>query len=240
MDLFKRTKTAVAVTAFALALAGCASDDEAADTTSEAPSEPAATSEAESETMSESEDMASEMESDSEMESEDMGSEMDSESEMMSESEAAIELPADGEPGSLSAMAVQPAATAASTNPVLTTLTAAVTEAGLLDTLNGEGPFTIFAPIDDAFAAIPEADLTALLADTDALTDVLTYHVVAGEALMAADLAELDSVDVVNEGTVTLAMEGETLMVNGQASVVMADIEVANGVVHLIDTVLSE
>lgn len=57
---------------------------------------------------------------------------------------------------------------------------------------------------------------------------------------MAADLGELDSVDVVNEGTVTLAMEGETLMVNGQASVVMADIEVANGVVHLIDTVLSE
>lgn len=75
-------------------------------------------------------------------------------------------------------MADQPAATAASTNPVLTTLTAAVTEAGLVDTLNGPGPFTIFAPIDDAFAAIPEADLDALLADTEALGDVLTYHVV--------------------------------------------------------------
>ena len=212
MDLLKRTKLTVALTAFALALAACGSDDPATTGTS---------SEAASESGMESE-------------SEDMGSE----SEM--ESEAAIELPAEGEPGSLSAMADQPAATAASTNPVLTTLTAAVTQAGLVDTLNGPGPFTIFAPIDDAFAAIPETDLAALLADNTALTDVLTYHVVSGEALRAADLAELDSVDVVNEGSVTLEMDGETLVVNGQAAVLMADIQVANGVVHLIDTVLSE
>src|SRR5262245_65964360 len=97
-------------------------------------------------------------------------------------------VPADGE-GSFGGMADDPAATAASNNPVLSTLVTAVTQAGLADTLNSEGPFTIFAPTNDAFAAIPPADLDAVLADNDALTKILTYHVVAGERLEAADLA---------------------------------------------------
>jgi len=87
------------------------------------------------------------------------------------------------EEGSFDGMADDPVATAASTNPYLTTLTSAVHAAGLVDTLNGEGPFTVFAPNNEAFAAVPEADLDANLADTDLLTDNLTYHVIAGESL---------------------------------------------------------
>jgi uncharacterized surface protein with fasciclin (FAS1) repeats len=235
MDLLKRTKLAVALTALAFALAACGGGGTSATDTAE----DATTEAADAASEMDSSEMASEDMDESEMASE-MESEMDG-SEMASEgmSESALQLPADGQPGSLSAMATQPAGTAASTNPVLTTLTAAVTQAGLVDTLNGPGPFTIFAPVDDAFAKIPAADLQALLADNPALTNVLTYHVVAGQKLEAADLAELDSVETVNEGTVTLAAEGDTLMVNGQASVVMADIQVANGVVHLIDGVLA-
>ena len=91
-------------------------------------------------------------------------------------------LPADGE-GSLAGMADDPAATAASNNPELSTLVAAVTAAGLVDTLNGAGPFTIFAPVNAAFEKIPAADLDAVLADTDLLTSILTYHVVARAAV---------------------------------------------------------
>ena len=78
-------------------------------------------------------------------------------------------------------MADDPVATAASNNPLLTTLVAAVTEAGLVDTLNSAEGITVFAPTDDAFAKIPKKDLNALLADKKALTTVLTHHVVAGQ-----------------------------------------------------------
>ena len=80
-------------------------------------------------------------------------------------------------------MADDPAATAASNNPALSTLVTAVTAAGLVDTLNSDGPFTIFAPANEAFAKIPPADLEAVLADKDLLTSILTLHVVAGEQL---------------------------------------------------------
>ena len=105
-------------------------------------------------------------------------------------SPAAARFPMDGE-GSFAGMADDPAATAASNNPVLSTLVdGRRREAGLVDTLNGEGPFTIFAPTNDAFAAIPEADLNAILADQELLTSILTYHVVAGESLDIDALAE--------------------------------------------------
>ena len=97
--------------------------------------------------------------------------------------------------GSFAGMADDPAATAASNNPVLSTLVTAVVEAGLVDTLNGDGPFTIFAPTNDAFAAIPAADLAAVLADKDLLTSILTLHVIAGEKLSSADLIEMGTVD---------------------------------------------
>jgi len=146
-------------------------------------------------------------------------------------------VPADGE-GSFAGMTDDPAGTAASNNPALSTLVTAVVEADLVDTLNSDGPFTIFAPANPAFEAIPEEDLTALLADTDALTAVLTLHVVAGEKLSSADLAGMDSVTTVNGADITIAPEGDTLSINGQATVGCADVQTANAVVHIIDGVL--
>ena len=143
-------------------------------------------------------------------------------------------VPADGE-GSFDGMADDPAATAASNNPVLSTLVTAVTEAGLVDTLNGDGPFTIFAPYNDAFAAIPEADLAAVLADKDLLTSILTYHVVAGESLDAAALGEAGSLETVNGGTLEFGSDGTT--VNG-ANVICSNVVTANATVHIIDAVL--
>ena len=145
-------------------------------------------------------------------------------------------VPADGE-GSFGGMADDPAATAASNNPVLSTLVAAVTQAGLVDTLNSEGPFTIFAPTNDAFAAIPPADMDAVMADTDLLTSILTYHVVAGEQLSSADLIAAGTVDTVNGATLTITDDNGTLTVNGVPSVCM-DVPTANATVHIIGSVL--
>jgi uncharacterized surface protein with fasciclin (FAS1) repeats len=145
-------------------------------------------------------------------------------------------VPADGE-GSFAGMADDPAATAASNNPVLSTLVGAVQAAGLVDTLNGDGPFTIFAPTNDAFAAIPPADLDAVLADQDLLTSILTYHVVAGESLGSADLVEAGSVETVQGGSLTITDEDGTLTVNGVPSVCM-DVPTANATVHIIGGVL--
>ena len=147
-------------------------------------------------------------------------------------------VPADGE-GSFAGMTDDTAATAASNNPVLSTLVTAVQAAGLVDTLNSDGPFTIFAPANPAFDALPAGTLDAVLADTDLLTSILTLHVVAGERLSSADLAELDSVTTVNGADITLEVADDgTLMVNGQASVGCADIQTANATVHVIDAVL--
>jgi uncharacterized surface protein with fasciclin (FAS1) repeats len=147
-------------------------------------------------------------------------------------------VPTDGE-GSFAGMTDDTAATAASNNPVLSTLVAAVQAAGLVDTLNSDGPFTIFAPADPAFDALPEGTIDAVLADTDLLTSILTFHLVAGEQLSSAELAELDSVATVNGADLALEVAGDgTLMVNGQASVGCADIQTANATVHVIDAVL--
>jgi uncharacterized surface protein with fasciclin (FAS1) repeats len=115
------------------------------------------------------------------------------------------------------------------------TLVAAVTEAGLVETLKGEGPFTVFAPTDEAFAKIPEADLNALLADKEALTKVLTYHVVSGK-VMAADVAGMESATTV-EGSMISIDTSDGVKVD-EATVVQADIETSNGVIHVIDTVI--
>lgn len=142
-------------------------------------------------------------------------------------------VPTDGE-GSFDGMADDPVATAASNNPVLSTLVTAVDAAGLVDTLNTGGPWTVFAPYDDAFAAIPQADLDALLADTDQLTSVLTYHVVEGE-LAPEDLAGTHT--TVNGDTLVVEGSGESFTVNG-ADVVCGDVHTANAVVYVIDEVL--
>ena len=146
-------------------------------------------------------------------------------------------VPADGE-GSFSGMADDPAATAASNNPVLSTLVTAVTEAGLVDTLNGEGPFTIFAPTNDAFAAIPPADLEAVLADQELLTSILTFHVIAGESLDVAALIEAGSATTVNGGELTFeAGDDDGLVVNGVEALCM-NVPTANATVHIIGEVL--
>lgn len=116
------------------------------------------------------------------------------------------------------------------------TLVAAVQAAGLVETLSGEGPFTVFAPTDEAFARIPEADLQALLADKEALTAVLTYHVVPGK-VMAADVISLSSATTVNGQDVEIKVRDGKVTIDG-ANVVSTDIEATNGVIHVIDQVI--
>jgi uncharacterized surface protein with fasciclin (FAS1) repeats len=141
--------------------------------------------------------------------------------------------------GSFDGMAKDPAATAASNNPVLSTLVTAVKAAGLVDTLNGPGPFTIFAPSNDAFAKIDAATMSKLLADPSGdLTKILTYHVVGGKALDAATLVKDGSEMTVNGGKVEITKSGDTYMVNG-AKVLCGDITTANAKVFIIDSVLT-
>lgn len=116
------------------------------------------------------------------------------------------------------------------------TLVTAVQAAGLVETLKGEGPFTVFAPTDAAFAAIPEADLNALLADKEQLTAVLTYHVVAGK-VMAADVVGLDSATTVQGSDIEITVTDAGVKVDN-ANVVQTDIETSNGVIHVIDAVI--
>ncbi len=118
-----------------------------------------------------------------------------------------------------------------------TTLATALTEAGLIDTLKGPGPFTVFAPTDDAFAKLPAGALEDLLADKEALTQVLTYHVVSGK-VMAADVVSLTSADTVAGIPVSIKVDGGNVFLNDTSQVVITDIETSNGVIHVIDTVL--
>jgi uncharacterized surface protein with fasciclin (FAS1) repeats len=116
-----------------------------------------------------------------------------------------------------------------------TTLLTALDAAGLSATLQGDGPFTVLAPTDEAFAALPPGTLEGLLADTEQLKAVLTYHVIAGKA-MAADVAGLDSVTTLQGGDLDVtSADGVSI---GGARVVTADVEASNGVIHVIDTVL--
>ncbi|HEY5886344.1 MAG TPA: fasciclin domain-containing protein [Acidimicrobiales bacterium] len=122
-----------------------------------------------------------------------------------------------------------------------TSLVAAVEAAGLVETLQGDGPYTVFAPTDEAFsAALEDLGLTAdeLLADTETLASILTYHVVEGE-VPAADVVGLDgqAVPTVNGADVEITVDGETVMVN-DATVTTTDIFATNGVIHVIDSVL--
>ena len=120
-------------------------------------------------------------------------------------------------------------------NPMFSTLVTAVKAAGLVDTLSGTGPFTVFAPTNDAFAKIPADTLEAVLADKAKLTSILTYHVVSGK-VMSKDVATMTEAPTVQGGKVKIdASNG--VMIN-DAKVVTADIECSNGVIHVIDTVL--
>jgi len=118
------------------------------------------------------------------------------------------------------------------------TLAAALTAANLVDTLKGPGPFTVFAPTDEAFAKLPAGTVESLLNDIPKLSAILTYHVVAGKVL-AADVMTMDgqSATTVNGAALAISTK-DGVKLNGTASVVTTDIACTNGVIHVIDTVL--
>lgn len=118
------------------------------------------------------------------------------------------------------------------------TLVAAVKAAGLVETLKGDGPFTVFAPTDEAFAKLPKGTVESLLKPENKkkLADILTYHVVSGK-VKAKKAAKLDSAKTVNGSEITIKPSGKTLMIN-KSKVVKADIKTSNGIIHVIDAVL--
>ncbi len=122
-------------------------------------------------------------------------------------------------------------------NPDFDTLEAAVIAAGLADTLAGPGPFTVFAPTDEAFAALPEGTIEAVLADTDLLTAILTYHVVSG-AVDAATVVTLDSATTLQGGAIAIEVVDGKVILNGAVEVLTTDIIAENGIIHVIDAVL--
>ncbi|MCS7300352.1 MAG: fasciclin domain-containing protein [Fimbriimonadales bacterium] len=115
------------------------------------------------------------------------------------------------------------------------TLVQAVQAAGLVETLSGQGPFTVFAPTDEAFAQIPQETLQAVLANKEQLTAILTYHVVPGK-LMAADVARSSQLQTVQGQSITVSTEGGVRV--DDANVIQTDIEADNGVIHVIDKVI--
>ena len=123
-------------------------------------------------------------------------------------------------------------------NGSFTTLVAAVKAAGLVETLKGEGPFTVFAPTDEAFAALPEGTVESLLKpeNRDKLTAVLTYHVVPGK-VMASDVVKLSSAKTVEGSEAAIEVKDGSVYVDG-AKVVKADVPASNGVIHVIDKVI--
>jgi uncharacterized surface protein with fasciclin (FAS1) repeats len=138
-------------------------------------------------------------------------------------------------PGSFAAMAKVPVATAASGNPVLSTLVTAVKKANLVDSLNSAQGITVFAPANSAFEKIPSNTLNGVLADNDQLTKVLTYHVVPGRLSpdqLAGTHKTLEGQDV------TVAGSGTAFTVNGDSSVVCGNVQTENATVYIVDTVL--
>ena len=216
--LARRTGLAAALVALPLTLAACGGS------TSSESSSPAPTMAASS--MMPSSSMPS-----SAMPSSDMS--MDAASQVFGP--ACSSVPTDG-PGSFSGMATDPVATAASNNPALSTLVTAVKAAGLVDSLNSADGITVFAPVDDAFAAMDPATLKKALADqTGLMTKVLTQHVVSGR--LAPD--KLAGTHATLEGsTLKVTGSGEDFTVNGTAKVVCGNVPTANATVYLIDGVL--
>lgn len=117
-----------------------------------------------------------------------------------------------------------------------TTLLAAVEAAGLTATLQGPGPYTVFAPTDAAFAALPAGTVESLLQDLPTLRSILTYHVVAGR-VPAAQVVTLSEAQTVNGASVTISVEGNSVRVD-DALVLQTDIEASNGIIHVIDSVI--
>lgn len=124
----------------------------------------------------------------------------------------------------------------ASADSNFSTLVTAIKAAGLAETLSGEGPYTVFAPTNEAFAKLPEGTVESLLQDKEKLAGILTYHVVPGKVL-SADVLNLTSATTVQGQNVSITVENNKVMIN-DATVTKTDIEASNGVIHVIDTVL--
>lgn len=211
--------------ALSLVAAACGSDDDSSSDTTEASSE---TTEASTDTTAGSDTTEG---GDTELELEPVGPACD-------------QVPTDGE-GSSAGMADDPVGTAASNNPLLSTLVAAVTAADLVDTLNDpDATYTIFAPIDPAFEALPEGTVETLTMpeNQDQLTAILGQHVITEGSYTIDELVEAGTVTAFNEGTDTIEASGETATVVGDsgeaATIVCGNVQTANATVHLIDTVL--
>ena len=209
------------VLALGLVTAACGDDSESSDSASEETSAPADDTTAPDDTMSEDTTPV--------------------DSSTICEPDALVEAVESGpEDGTLAGMTDDPVGTAASSNPVLTTLVSAVTAADLVDTLNSAEELTVFAPTDCAFAELDPATLEAALADpTGLLTTVLGFHVVAGEQLAAADLTDGQELETFTGEILTVSVDGDTVSLNdGGATVLVPDIQTANATVHLIDNVM--
>ena len=115
-------------------------------------------------------------------------------------------------------------------------MVSALEAADLVDTLKGEGPFTVFAPTDDAFAKLPEGTVEALLMDIPQLTDILLYHVTLGK-VMSSNVINLSSADTVSGKPLSISLDGEKVMIN-DSLVLITDIEASNGVIHVVDSVI--
>jgi uncharacterized surface protein with fasciclin (FAS1) repeats len=113
----------------------------------------------------------------------------------------------------------------------------ALQAADLVDTLNGEGNFTVFAPTNAAFAALPDGTLEAVLADEELLTTILLYHVLGGKAL-ASDIIQLDSFNALAGGSVSVDVRDGEVFLNDNIQILITDIQATNGVIHVIDGVL--
>jgi transforming growth factor-beta-induced protein len=219
MTRFRFVRALALVLSLTLVAAACGDDDDATTDTG-------ATSE---ETTEGSEEMT-----------EDMGGEdAAADSTTICDPDAIVEAVEGGaEEGTLEGMTDDPVGTAASNNPVLTTLVTAVSEAGLVDTLNSAEALTVFAPTDCAFAALDPATLEAALADPSGLlTQVLGFHVIAGERLSSSDLG--GTYETFTGEMLEVSADGGTVTVGGgQANVLVPDIMTANATVHLIDAVM--
>jgi uncharacterized surface protein with fasciclin (FAS1) repeats len=221
MNTLLRTRTislaALALTA-SMGLAACGSDDTSSDNASDSDTTTSAPMESDSSSPS---DSMSESPTDDAM-AQTVGASCDA-------------IPTDpSDPGSFQGMATEPVATAASANPLLKTLVKAVTEAGLVDTLNSAQGITVFAPTDDAFAAIPKKQLKAVLKDKATLTKILTHHVVP-EQLAPEDID--GEHETLNKDMVNVMGSGDDITVEG-ATVLCGNIPTANATVYVIDQVL--
>ena len=216
-----KTRTSLVALAIALplSLAACSSSSDAA-TNAGAGSTPAASTPADTMSSTPSDTMSS-------------SASMDASSAVFGEGCAAV--PKDGK-GSFNGMATDPVATAASNNPLLSTLVTAVKQAGLVDTLNSAPEITVFAPVNDAFAKIPAADLKKVLADKPTLTKILTNHVVAGK--LSPDQLAGDHKTLAGT-TITVKGSGENFTVGkADAKVICGNVPTANATVYIIDGVL--